>query len=251
MLLTPLEAGATLPPRAIALGRLDVLETLDGVEPGLLVLLLLERGGACVLNRAAALVAVHDKLVTARCLRVAGLPHPRTVIWRGNREPPLELPLVLKPRFGSWGRDVFLCRDMAELELVFATIRMRPWFRRHGALLQELVPLRGYDLRLIVAGGEVVGASERVARPGEWRTNVSLGGSLRPGEPPAEARSLAIAAAAAVGADLVGVDLMPLDRGRYTVLELNGAVDFDQRYSLGSGDVYRETALALGLSLER
>jgi [lysine-biosynthesis-protein LysW]--L-2-aminoadipate ligase len=250
-LVPPLEAPTALGTDDVAIGRLDVLPTLDGVEAGLLALLWLERRGARVLNRADALLAVHDKLITARRLGTAGLPHPRTASVRADREVSLEPPLVLKPRFGSWGRDVLLCRDDAELERTLAAVRGRPWFRRHGALVQEFVPPRGRDLRLVVAGGQIVGAGERVAAPGEWRTNISLGGSLRPADPAREARALAIAAAAAVGADLVGVDLMPVDGDRYVVLELNGAVEFDERYSLGGRDVYFEAARALGLSLER
>ena len=61
---------------------------------------------------------------------------------------------------------------------------------------------------------------------------------LRP--KPAE---LALAAAAAVGdADLVGVDLLPLPDGGYSVLELNGAVDFTAEYSLDGTDVFRAVA---------
>ena len=235
----------------VAIGRLDVLPALDGVEPGLLSLLWLERRGVRVLNPAAALIAVHDKLRTARCLDAAGLPHPRTTDVRaGQSRPDFTLPLVLKPRFGSWGRDVLLCRNEAELERGLEAVSARPWFRRHGGLLEELVPPRGYDLRLIVAGGEVIAGSERVAAAGEWRTNVSLGGTLRPADMPPAARSLARAAAAAVGADLVGVDLLPVDGERYVVLELNGAVDFDERYSLDGLDVYAEAARALGLPLD-
>lgn len=247
VLRSPLELQ-TLPAETAVLARLDVRPTLDGVEPGLFELLRFERRRARVLNRVRALLAVHDKLRTARILAAAGLPHPRTVCLRTSPSgSALEPPLVLKPRFGSWGRDVVLCRDEVELALALEDVRDRPWFRRHGALLQDVVPPLGYDLRLVVAGGEVVGAGTRVAAAGEWRTNISLGGALAPADPSPAARALAVAAAAAVGADFAGVDLAPLPDGGYVVLELNGAVEFDQRYSLDGGDVYEATARALEL----
>jgi len=251
VLLSPLERQPRLEPGTVALGRLDVLPSLDGVEPGLLALFLLERGGVRVLNRASALIVVHDKLLTARRLAFAGLPHPRTAAWRGDREPPLKPPLVLKPRFGSWGRDVFRCRDEAEVTEALRAARDRPWFVRHGALLQELMPLSTSDLRLVVAGGAVVGAGRRVATRGEWRTNVSLGGRLLPARPSPAAQSIAIAAATAVGADLVGVDLLPLGRDEYVVIELNGAVEFDERYSLTERGIHLDIAGALGLLPDR
>ena len=243
----PHEALRLLRRTDVALGRLDVLPSLDGVEPGLLSLLWLERRGVRMLNRAGALVVVHDKLRTARRLQAVGIPHPRTDVVRHAQDLlALEPTLVLKPRFGSWGRDVLLCSDRDELARARDLIRTRGWFRRHGVLAQALLPSPGHDLRVIVAGGHVIGAAERTARPGEWRTNVSLGGSLRPAAVPADARALAVRAAAATGMDLVGVDLLPSRRG-FVVLELNGAVDFDERYSLGGRDVYAASAQALGL----
>jgi glutathione synthase/RimK-type ligase-like ATP-grasp enzyme len=130
---------------------------------------------------------------------------------------------VIKPRFGSWGRDVVLCRDVAELRRGLAELSERPWFRTQGALVQELVPPQGQDLRLVVAGGSVVGAVKRIAAEGEWRTNVALGAIREPVAPPPEACALAVAAAGAIEADLVGVDLLPKPDGGYVVLELNGA----------------------------
>lgn len=231
----------------VVLGRLDVLSTLDGVEPGLLELLLLERSGVRVLNTAAALLGCHDKLRTARLLDRAGLPTPRvTHIGRDEPLPAPALPLVVKPRFGSWGSDVFRCEDAESLDRCLATIRSRPWFVRHGALVQKLVEPRGRDIRIAVAGGRVVGVIERIAAPGEWRTNISLGGSRRPCPPPPAAAELAAAAAAAVGADLVGVDLLPLGGG-YTILELNGAVEFDREYSLEGRDCFADALDGLGL----
>jgi [lysine-biosynthesis-protein LysW]--L-2-aminoadipate ligase len=240
-------ARALMRPGDIAVGRLDVTAGLDGVEPGLFELLLLERAGFRVLNRARALLGCHDKWRTAAVLRHSGLPHPRTALFSPGRPVRLDAPLVVKPRFGSWGVDVERCETQAEVEAYLERVSARRWFRRHGALLQELVPSHGIDLRIVVAGSQVVGATRRVARPGEWRTNTSLGGTRRPVVPPAQARALAVGAARAVGADLVGVDLLPLPDGGYTVIELNGAADFAPEYAIGGVDPYEAAALALGL----
>ena len=167
-------------PGDVALGRIDVRATLDGVEDGLAALALLAGRGVTVLNHPSALLAAHDKLLTARALERAGLPHPRTALLLPGAVPPaFELPCVLKPRFGSWGKDVMVCRDRAGLARALLSLAARPWFMRHGALVQELVPPLGHDLRIVVAGGEVVGAIRRTAAPGEWRTNVALGGTPR------------------------------------------------------------------------
>jgi RimK family alpha-L-glutamate ligase len=233
-LMTPEQAMAELGRGDAALGRLDVLPTLDGVDDGLWALGSLAANGIRTLNRAGALLAAHDKLLTARLLLHAGLPHPRTrLLSPGAPLPEQRLPLVVKPRFGSWGRDVVRCDDAEALREHIRELELRPWFRAHGALLQELVPPQGSDLRIVVAGGVVVGAVERVAARGEWRTNVALGALRLPVDPPAIACMLALEAAAASGADLLGVDLLPDGEGGWVVLELNGAVEFNLEYSLG------------------
>jgi [lysine-biosynthesis-protein LysW]--L-2-aminoadipate ligase len=242
--------AALLPPETAAeravrgdvvLARLDILPTLDGIEPGLWELRKLERRGVRVINGGGALLASHDKLMTALRLAEAGLPHPRTAhVDGGNGLPELDFPLVVKPRLGSWGRDVALCKTEAELKRTFGRLRHRRWFEQQGVLLQELVPPCGFDLRLVVAAGRVVGAVERVAAHGEWRTNVALGGTRRRVDPPEEARALALAAAAAIGGGLVGVDLLPCPSGGYVVLELNGAVDFTDEYALDGTNPFVE-----------
>jgi [lysine-biosynthesis-protein LysW]--L-2-aminoadipate ligase len=241
----PHDAAGRIGPDDVALGRLDVLQSLDGVEPGLGVLRQLERAGARVLNGPGALLAAHDKLVTTMRLGLAGLPHPRTVHVEGAARATLRPPVVVKPRFGSWGRDVVVCRSRLALRRTLRQLRRRPWFQRHGALVQELVPPQGWDLRIVVAGGEVVGAVERWAAGGEWRTNIALGGHRMPADPPLEARLLAVAAAHAVGADFAGVDLLPDGTGGFVVLEVNGAVDLTEEYSLGGEAVFERAAEAL------
>lgn len=244
------QALAELGSGDVALARLDVRQTLDGVEPGLLDVLRLERLGVVDLrNPVEALLNMHDKLRTARLLTRAGLPHPATAHVRraGRAAAGLRPPFVVKPRFGSWGSDVVLCTDAAAVRGRITELRNRPWFSRHGALVQEAIPNAGTDLRVIVAGGRVIGAAERVAAAGEWRTNVSCGGSLRPARGSDAAFELARAAVAVVGADFAGVDLLPLGGDRYVVLELNAAVDFDRTYSFSGDDVFEAAAVALRL----
>ncbi|MGB2874079.1 MAG: RimK family alpha-L-glutamate ligase [Gaiellaceae bacterium] len=245
-LVSPREALLTLGPGDLALARLDVRADLDGVEEGLWSLERLVEGGVTVLNQPAGLLCAHDKLLTARMLRRTGLPHPRTMlIERSTSAPDLDFPAVLKPRFGSWGRDVLLCRDRGELERSLETLSFRPWFRRTGVLVQELITPLGYDIRLIVSGGRVVGAAQRIAAPGEWRTNVALGATVVGMVPPPAAWKLALEAAAASGLDLVGVDLLPVGSKDFCVIELNGAVDFRPVYSFSGRNVYRDTMSAL------
>jgi RimK family alpha-L-glutamate ligase len=243
--LAPRDALRLLGPGDVALARLDVREGLDGIESGSPELDRLVSSGVRLLNPPNALVAAHDKLLTSRVMRLSGVPHPHTWhIAEGMPTAAPELPIVLKPRFGSWGRDVSLCRTQIELDNELDRLRYRGWFREHGVLAQELVPPQGWDLRLIVAGGRIAGAARRTAAPGEWRTNVALGGVTEPTQPPALARALALSAAAAIGADLVGVDLLPTERG-YLIVELNGAVDFRPEYSLDGADVFENTVAQL------
>jgi RimK family alpha-L-glutamate ligase len=232
LLVTPAQALARLGPGDVALGRLDVLHSLDGIEPGAWAFETLEQRGCRLLNRRQSIFAAHDKRRTARVLADAGLPHPVTqVVRRADAEVELEPPFVVKPPFGSWGEDVVLCHDHASLAACLQGLRDRPWFRTTGAIVQELVPPIGHDLRLVVAGRRVVGAIERVAPAGEWRTNVALGGIRRPVVPPPRACDLAVAATAAVGIDLAGIDLLPVGAGEYVVIELNAAVEFTPEYA--------------------
>src|SRR5215831_11082715 len=242
--MTPEQALSELAAGDVAVGRLDVRRTLDGVDEGLWVLGALEARGVAVLNSAAALLATHDKLLTARLLEAAGVRHPRTTVVRTGARPRLDPPVVVKPRFGSWGHDVFRCDDDEALASALSLVSSREWFGARGALVQELVPPAGYDMRILVANGRCVGAISRVAARGEWRTNVALGAKRVPVDPPADAVALAVSTAETLGTARVGVDLLPARDGGWIVIEANGAVEFGRPYATRS-NVFHDTVAAL------
>ena len=247
--LSPSEAARQAVPGDLVLSYLDVRPSLDGPEPGVAVLRGLRSRGITVLNGPEAILACHDKLVTALRLGRAGLPHPETAYLSAASSrrdvSRLRFPVVIKPRLGRRGEHVFRCDGADALGALLGRLRKHAWFRRQGALIQELVPPAGHDLRILVAGGRVVGAVRRVAPPGEWRTNVSLGAVRRPVHPQPGECELAVAAARAVGADLAGIDLIPRPDGRLAVLEVNGAPEFTAAYSLDDRDVFEAVLVAL------
>ncbi len=179
------------------------------------------RRGALVVNSPKALEASVDKYLTTSRLMAAGLPVPRT--WVGERadaalEAFAELggDVVVKPLFGSEGRGLVRVSD---LELAWRTLLTIE--RIQGVIyLQEYIEHPGWDQRIFVLGGKVLAAMRRHATAG-WRTNVSQGGRPEQMEPTAIEAKLAIDAAAAVGCEIAGVDLITGPNGPL-ILEVNG-----------------------------
>lgn len=174
--------------------------------------------GTRVVNSPRALEVAIDKYLSLSLLAAAGLPVPETRVAQGasaaaDAAADLGTPCVLKPLFGSRGRGIELLQTPDAVAAAVAA-------GGTVAYLQEFVPHHGWDVRILVVGGESF-AIRREAAPGDWRTNVSLGGRPEAFEPPAEWVSLAFRAAAAVAADVAGVDILPARDGRVLVLEVN------------------------------
>ena len=206
-LLTPEQALLRLGLGDAAICRLDVLPTLDGVDDGLWALGALEASGVRVLNPASAMLAAHDKLLTARC---CGGPGYRIRARRCSRAiplPPQSGPVVVKPRFGSWGRDVVRCDDDERAPrhalALGAAVVPQPRRARAGARAAA-----GHDLRLVVAGGSSSApspVSQRRASGGRTSRSARAAAGRAGGRGPGARPSCATAA----NADLIGVDLLP------------------------------------------
>jgi RimK family alpha-L-glutamate ligase len=182
----------------------------------------IEERGVPVMNSPRAIERTIDKFYTTALLQEAGLPTPETVVCEGTADAMAAVlamgDVIVKPIFGSMGHGMVRVSDP---DVAFRVVRSLEQMRA-VFYVQRAVDHDGRDVRVFVVGGTVLGAIERRASDGDWRTNVSRGGSARPFELPPEWAQLALGAAAAVGADYAGVDLLPSRDGTLFVLEVNG-----------------------------
>jgi tetrahydromethanopterin:alpha-L-glutamate ligase len=175
--------------------------------------------GVPVWNCARAIERCVDKSMTSFLLARAGIPTPATWAFEAPAqaraiaaaETPRG-PLVLKPLFGSQGRGLSLIRSVDDLPA--SAVAGVYYLQRFVGVERDGF----HDFRLFVSGGRVIAAMMRHAV--HWITNVKQGGQPVAVVADAAMKRLALAAAAAVGADFAGVDILYGVDGP-TVLEVN------------------------------
>jgi RimK family alpha-L-glutamate ligase len=193
----------------------------------------IETRGVPVMNSPRAIERSVDKFYTTALLQEAGLPTPETVVCEAASDAMATIramlegspaggpngghAVIIKPIFGSMGHGLVRVSDP---DVGFRVVRSLEQIRA-VFYVQRAIDHGGRDVRAFVVGGRVIGAIERRAPAAEWRTNVSRGGSARAFALPPEWENLALSAAAAVGADYAGVDLLPSREGPVFVLEVN------------------------------
>jgi tetrahydromethanopterin:alpha-L-glutamate ligase len=227
--------------RSIAAGSFEAVTRRLGVLHAL--------GRLCVpvWNSAQAIERCVDKSMTTFLLKTAGLPTPATFAVEGlaaaeeiaTREIALA-PLVLKPLFGAQGRGIRLIRALSDLP---AADEVNDVY-----YLQHYVPRAGppfRDFRVFVCAGKAVAMMTR--RGADWITNVNRGAVPEQvsGHDESELAALAVAAAAAVGADFAGVDIVPAADGTLFVLEVNSMPAWSGLQSVAAVNIADAIAEAL------
>lgn len=210
----------------------------------------IEASGVTVLNSPRSMECAVDKYLTTSLLQRAGLPVPETCVCENSDEALAALDalggdVVVKPLFGSEGRGITRVSDPEIGLRVFRTLE------RIGAVLylQRFVEHEGFDVRILVLDGQVVGSMKRRSTD-DFRTNVSRDARPEPHDATDREREFALRAAAATGARFAGIDLLYDRSGRMYVIEVNAVPGWRAFQKVTGIDVARRVldAIAAGRS---
>ncbi len=193
----------------------------------------LEAAGLSVFNNAAAIEACDDKALMARKLR--SFPMPKTIVapmtfanigytdlsFLDEVGEKLSFPLVIKECRGSFGRQVYLAKNREELYDKVKSLGGTP------LIFQELIKESfGRDIRVNVVGGKVLCAMVRSSTNGDFRSNITLGGTAHSYSVNEDEAELAISAVKSLGLDFAGVDLLFGKDNEPVLCEVNSNAHF-------------------------
>ncbi len=218
-----------LGPDGVAVDALDLL-IVRGLPRGSLeqvifrmdTLHILAQRGVRIVNSPRAIERTIDKAWAGAMLATAGMPTPPTIVcerYDGAMRAFDRLggDVVVKPLFGAMGNGIVRVEDRDVAHRVFRALELE---RTVYYVQRTIAPAGRRDLRALVVAGEVAGAMERATD--SWRANIARGARPRAVTLGEDERRVALAASAALEADVAGVDLLVTPDGEAVVLEVNG-----------------------------
>lgn len=218
--------GDTLDMPKLVLARLGA-----GILPfQLAVLRHFEQASIACVNPSVAIETVKDKLRTSQILSRHSIPIPPTMMVRMPIDDKLVethigFPCVIKVVTGSYGEGVYLCEKKRDYKKLMEFIDNLG--NKKTMIVQKYMNHRvGEDLRVLVIGGKTIGAMKRTAPEGDFRANITAGGTGEPFEVTAEIDFIARETAKVLGLDIAGVDLLFTETG-FVVCEANSNPGFN------------------------
>jgi len=188
-----------------------------------------ERMGVPLINGAEAVEACADKLQTLQLLSASGLPIPKTILAKfpvdvDVIERELGFPVVVKKLRSTRGAGVVLCQDREQFDDL-ASLLGDAAHQSDFIFQQYIARSHGRDVRLLVIGDKVAASMERRSLNGNFKSNISLGGTGECIDPPEEMAQLAIEAAKSLRLDIAGIDVLYDEKG-YRICEANSSPGF-------------------------
>jgi ribosomal protein S6--L-glutamate ligase len=186
-----------------------------------------------------ALLHSRDKLITLQYLSASGFPIPRSFYPTPNSKfedlPKVfsTYPLIIKTLTSTHGEGVTLVKNYQELsELAWYYFRTGTRF-----MIQEFIKeCKGEDIRIFIVNGKVVASMKRTAAPGDFRSNLHMGGSASTCILYHKTKEMAISAVNSLGLKVAGVDIIESKRGPL-ILEINASPGLEGIENITQEDV--------------
>ena len=185
--------------------------------------------GVPVVNDLDSIRLARNKFLTLQALAKARIPVLHTVFVnskRGFHEAIIRLggcPVVIKQVSSRQGEGVILVEKTHNEQAV----THKYLDKRKGLLVQRFIPPEGrQDIRVLVVGGNIVGAMELHPRKGDFRANYHLSKESKPKNLTPGLARIALEAANAVGLEIAGVDIMLDKNDQETLIEVNYSPGF-------------------------
>lgn len=184
-----------------------------------------EQMGIFCVNASNAVSVSRDKLRSMQILSRHNVNIPPTsfVFNRSDVKPALErvggAPAIIKLLEGTQGAGVMLVESSDMAQSIVEALQIAG----HNVLIQKFVAeSKGRDIRAFVVGDRVVAAMRRIAKEGEFRSNVHLGAETEAVKLDPEYERVALLATHIMGLRVAGVDLLETNSGPQ-VLEINSS----------------------------
>ena len=174
------------------------------------------------------------------------IPFPKSVIFFSDKSiksalRSIEFPAVLKvnaPKMSKQGKGVHLVKSEDEIKTIvdeYKDVAER-------FILREFIPNNG-DIRVFIVGYKAVAAMHRIPKDGDFRSNISQGGSAEPFDlnKNPHVKKLAEEVAKLMRTEIAGVDIM-INKysGKPYVLEVNGGPQFQGLETLTGVNIAKE-----------
>lgn len=188
-----------------------------------------ELAGIKCFNSRHSINLVQDKLHTSEILSQSGIAVPTTMVVKFPIKNDLVqqhigFPCIVKVVVGSFGEGVYLCQSELEYHRI---IEFTDALSTDKTLIVQeyLGDNPGTDLRVFVVGGKVIGAMKRTAPVGDFRANITIGGSGEAYPVNTAIEDIALSTAKILGLDIAGIDLL-FDKRGFHVCEANSNPGF-------------------------
>ncbi|MBI5361468.1 MAG: RimK family alpha-L-glutamate ligase [Planctomycetes bacterium] len=203
---------------------------ITGVEYGLSVVRQFGMLNIPVINSSEAISRSKDKFECLQFLAQKGIDVPPTILTRTGTSSAFNrimfrlggCPAILKFIRGSQGKGVVIAESSLNAKSILEAMRCLD----KDAMIQKYIcEADGCDTRVFVLNGKARAAMKRIAKPGEFRSNIHLGAKGIEIKISKETAQLAEKAVKILGLELAGVDILETKTGP-VVIEVNSSPGF-------------------------